>query len=1473
MVDGLRQIRSWRLARVGSWRIPWPELGTLTAGLLATLAAVWLISVWERNQLIVTLHQQLEVCARALHDALQQTTNDVEVLTQFYDASESVTADEFARFARPLMAQQPVLRALEWAPRVRDDERAAFEAQAQAEGGTGFSVRELVDGRLVPAGSRPEYFPVLRAEPLAGNESALGFDLASEPRRREALEQARESGRPASTAPVTIVQEPAAQRSLLLVAPRYRRDPPGQPPDSPAGDLLGFAVAVLRVGDLVTGVVSSLPYQEIHLLLRDAGLPGDDGLLHVHLASSHNPDAAPTPQTLAANPNGQEISLTFGGRTLLLRGVLASGTLSGASAAWPVLSLGLVLSLAFATLVRHRRHALQRLRKSEERLRLATDAAQVGLWDWDLVTRRIVWSRHHERLWGYGAGEFDGTFASFAHRIHPADLPAVAAELTRCESNVLPYAGEFRVVWPDGSAHWILSRGESFTDRDGRAVRMSGTVIDITAHKESELALGRYRQIVETSREMLFFVDPEQRYHLVNPAYAALFGATADELQGRPVRDVVGDQLWTRIAPELEASLAGEHRRFAVERRYPDKRPRFLEADHSPFWVNGVVQGVVVALHDVTEARTAQAALEAERARLEERVAARTAELQRSEAKLRTIFDLLPVGLSITDREGRIIDCNRASEGILARTRDGQIGSADDEPGWDTRRPDGTPMPAEEYACSRAMAEQRLVRDVEMGLATGDGIRWILVSAMPLPHPAGGVVIVYVDISERKREEAALRASEQRWKFALEAPGDGAWDWTIPTGDVFYSHGWKAMLGHTEDEIGGRLAEWEQRVHPDDLPRVMRRLQRHLDGKVPGFSSEYRMRCKDGSWKWILDRGLVMERADDGRPLRAVGMHTDITERKAAQEQAEQAARNRTEFLARMSHEIRTPMNGILGLAEVLLHKPVPAEVRADLSRIHQSATSLLGILDDILDFSRIEAGRLRLEQAPFDLDTLLTTLRGIFGQAANAKGLAFVLEIGPSVPRYLLGDSLRLQQVLSNLLSNAIKFTDTGEVRLDIDALTQDGSTVSLRWCVSDTGIGMDAATQTRLFTPFVQGDDSIARRFGGTGLGLSISQELLRLMESQLLVDSTPGQGSRFAFALTLERVDVLPAVAPPAATPRSALAGLHLLVAEDQPVNQRVIGDMLELLGISFNLVNSGGEALACLAERHCSAVMMDVQMPGMDGLTATRLIRSDPRWTGLPVIALTAGVTADERQRIRDAGMNDLLAKPITLDSLCAVLTRWLGTLIRPPVAAADGMPVGDQPRGFDLRGLYAFEDAAGVNDLLHHFADSTRDDVAAIADMLAAGDDASALGLAHRLKGTAGTVGATAIQDAATVFETALRAGQDPAAALASLHAIHADALELIARLPSRRHEELIGRQPDPRVAHQILHEIRTLVGNGLIVAPGQLESLAAALSGQQRALYRDLLHHLDRFDYRAAGHCLGSLLSDTSDTESPDHDG
>ncbi len=405
------------------------------------------------------------------------------------------------------------------------------------------------------------------------------------------------------------------------------------------------------------------------------------------------------------------------------------------------------------------------LRDSEERLTLALDAAQLGIYDWDLATNRILWSQQHERLWGFAPGAFDGTYEGFLSRLHPDDAPLVTEELARCRTTPERFSREFRVVWPDGSLHWMQGLGEVGVDATGEPRRMRGVAMEITARKQAEQVLRRFQQIVETSGDMLAFIDRDLRCRVVNPAYAELFSARPQALHGRRVSEVMGADGYARIAPELQAALSGEARRFSVQTTGPDGRRLDLDATCSPFREGESVQGVVVCLHDVTETQAARAALEAERAQLEDLVAQRTAALQASEGMLRIIYDLLPVGIAITDRSGWIVDCNQASERLLGLTREAHLRRHCADKEWAMIRLDGTPLPADAYAGARAMSEQRPVHDLPMGVVKPDGVTWLSVSATPTAHPDYGVVIAYVDITERRRDETALRESEQRWRM------------------------------------------------------------------------------------------------------------------------------------------------------------------------------------------------------------------------------------------------------------------------------------------------------------------------------------------------------------------------------------------------------------------------------------------------------------------------------------------------------------------------------------------------------------------------------------------------------------------------------------------------------------------------------------------------------------------------------------
>ena len=755
-----------------------------------------------------------------------------------------------------------------------------------------------------------------------------------------------------------------------------------------------------------------------------------------------------------------------------------------------------------------------------------------------------------------------------------------------------------------------------------------------------------FRHIVELSTTGVLLSKRGQIVY-ANPAAVRLLGAgSSKDLKGRTVLDFVHAQSRLAVEARLRKTTKVDCGEWN-EALFLTVGGSVVEVEVLTIApVGGDEPMVEVALRDIRERKRIKEALRA------------------SEAML-SVASNLPIVLFALDRDGIFI----LSEGQGLAALGDQPGQAVGKSVFDLYR--DTPEILSNVR--RAMAGETFSATVEVGNLAFE------TCYSPLRDVTGNVIRVLgvsIDVTERIRAEQRLRTSEERWELALRGNNDGLWDWDARTDQVFFSTRWKQMIGYEDHELANRPEEWEGRIHPDDLERVQQESQKHLRHETDFYTAEYRLRHKDGSYRWVLARGQALW-DENGRAIRMVGSNTDITERKLAEEalqrakeHAEMANRSKSEFLANMSHEIRTPMNGVLGMLGLVLDSEVAGEQREFLDTAKHCAESLLSLLNDILDLSKIEAGRLELGSAPFSIQQAAGDAARMLSIRAKQKGLALKVEIDLEVPDRVVGDPVRLRQVLTNLVGNAIKFTDHGHVtvRVTVDEKTAAGA--KLHFEVRDTGIGIPEDKQAWIFEPFRQVDGSTTRRHEGTGLGLAICNRLVQLMGGRLWVESCPGEGSAFHFILPFakdfpteesqpngllagEVSNLAAAVQPPSGN------GLRVLVAEDNKVNQSLILSVLKKAGHITTLAVNGHEVLSALKGAQFDLILMDVQMPEMDGFEATADIRDAEKVSGghIPIVAITAHAMQGDRERCLAAGMDDYLTKPLDLSKLRAKLKEF------------------------------------------------------------------------------------------------------------------------------------------------------------------------------------------------------------------------
>ncbi|MDD3329377.1 MAG: ATP-binding protein [Zoogloea sp.] len=1092
------------------------------------------------------------------------------------------------------------------------------------------------------------------------------------------------------------------------------------------------------------------------------------------------------------------------------------------------------------------------------------------------------------------------------------------------------------------------------------------------------------RDLLDALPNPVFYKDSEARYLGCNRAFADAFGTTPEAIIGKTVLElpfVPPDVRSAHYARDLQILARRTPEDLTLRLPFADGREHDILFRVRDFGLaDGRAGGLLGVLVDLSGEQDA------------------SREARCAEETSRRILESSPVAIVINRTDG---------PPLFANSRAAELADIDMQ--------EFLLRPAVSWFRDPALAGQLIARlqqgkpvrdyEIEFRRASGEAL-WTLVSMTRIIFQGGPAQLTWVyDITSRKSAEQELRklsvAVEQSPSMLVITRPDGIIQYANPC--------FCRIVGRCPDElVGTRPALLDAAGQPIDY---LAGQWQALEGReVWKRECQLRRDPRSPLWVGISVSGLVDE-ADDGKAgishcvwvIEDVAVHRQALDTlRHAKRLAEEAAEAKTRFLANMSHEIRTPMNAILGLARLSLDAGPDPRQRDYLEKIQTAAGSLLGIVNDILDFSKIEAGRLGIEATSFSLDQVLDRVITVIAHRAREKGLRFHVAVQPGLPRQLVGDPLRLGQVLINLMGNAAKFTEQGEIRLQIDGHDTDDGQLALGFSVSDTGIGMDASQITRLFEAFSQADSSMTRRFGGTGLGLAISRHLVELMGGRLEVDSQPDQGSRFSFTLRLDRADAPPAQPPatptgahvlvvdadPAsrrilqhllaelphtsegcsalaaardtllqaergrpfdllllapgpdidaaaalarqlpperprllvltafgdeadipradgrlhlpttatslreaiatalaprddATPPTAarppqpapLAGLRILLVEDNDINQLIARGLLEQLGATVGVAANGRLAIDALQTAGPEAfdlVLMDLQMPVMDGLEAARQLRREPRFRSLPIVAMTAHAMAEQRRQCREAGMDDHIAKPIVPEQLAETILHHTrrpprGEPASPspaPTPAAPGLP---RVEGLDTAG--GLRRCSGNLELylrlLARFVGNQAATLAGIDAALASGHHQEAERLAHTLHGTAANLGADALRQAARALESALRDGRPGTDARDRL-ARECDILArgLAGTLPPPVTPPPARTEPDDDALDAAIARLVALLTSSDGAAPEAFRDIRAALTARfGLPAITKISEAIDHYDYDQALACLNAQTS------------
>ncbi|BAH76213.1 PAS domain S-box protein [Solidesulfovibrio magneticus] len=902
-----------------------------------------------------------------------------------------------------------------------------------------------------------------------------------------------------------------------------------------------------------------------------------------------------------------------------------------------------------------------------------------------------------ERFFGRSREQLIGRPQSVLHPPHTRLVNGVTEDFKRKATDPRGLE-EIKLLASDGEVRDAEVTARVFDIGENKLIL--GVFRDITERKRAEDALReseqRYRRIVDTAQEGIRISDECGRIVYLNQRMSDLLGYSQDQMLGRNIEDF--------LFPE---DLEDHRQRMEDRRRGSDAcyEKRLRRSDGTAVWTlvsvkslpdaTGRYDGSLAMFSDITDRKLAEEALHQEDARLRKLLEI----IQYDTANTQSLLDFaLGKCLELTgSRFGYIYHYDEDSQSFTLNSWSRDVmqacSIANPQSCYELSK---TGLWGEAVRQCRAVIVNDFLTDNPLKKGYPEGHAQ-LTNFLTVPILSNKRIVAVVGVAnkqtdymdsdviqlsllmdatwrvvERRQAEESLRKSDERLSLALMAANDGMWDWDISSGTTYFSPRYYTMLGYQPGEFPSDFDTWKSLLHPDDVEHAIHIVSESLNNSE-GFEIDFRMRTKSGDWSWILGRGRVVETDAEGHAKRMVGTHVDINERKRSQAdllsaklQAEAANKAKSEFLANMSHEIRTPLNGILGMLQLLQTTEPNEEQNEYLTGATRSTKRLTRLLSDILDISRIEAGRMDVVETEFDIYQLQDSIREIFYTEAQGKGLVLDFIWDDELPTVLIGDEARLRQILFNLVGNAIKFTDKGEVLVEVSLLPNSNfSSVRVLFTVSDTGIGICEEHLKYIFEPFVQAEISYTKRFQGAGLGLSIVRRLVSILGGDISIDSALGEGTTVYLSLPLKIFApkqkplelVTHETSPPRRVPR------RILLAEDDPLSSLTCKRMLEKSGYSVTAANDGQEALQRLTENDFDLILMDVQMPVMNGIEATKAIRGANNLgakSSIPIVAMTAYAMTGDKESFLAAGMNGYIAKPVDKGALFEAIERVLHT---------------------------------------------------------------------------------------------------------------------------------------------------------------------------------------------------------------------